>query len=85
VWHTHDEEDELFFILKGALRIETDGGGVTLREGEMFVVPKGIRHRPVAEEECLMMLVERMTALHTGDVLCDRSRSIQVAIAWHSG
>ena len=75
-WHSHDNEDELFFILKGRLRIEMEQGSVELREGEMFVVPKGVRHNPVAEEECHVLLIERKSTLHTGDVVTDKTRSI---------
>jgi mannose-6-phosphate isomerase-like protein (cupin superfamily) len=76
-WHKHDDEDELFFILKGHLRIEMEGRGpVDLGEGQMFVVPKGVRHNPVAEEECHVMLIERKSTLHTGDVTTDRTRTL---------
>ena len=75
-WHSHDHEDELFFILKGQLRIEMEHGTVDLREGEMFVVPKGLRHNPVAEHECHILLIERKSTLHTGDVVTDHTRSI---------
>jgi mannose-6-phosphate isomerase-like protein (cupin superfamily) len=75
-WHSHENEDELFFILKGQLRIETEQGSVDLREGEMFVVPKGLRHNPVAEQECHILLIERKSTLHTGDVVTDKTRSI---------
>ena len=73
VWHSHAEEDELFLILKGHLRIEMEDGAVELNEGEMFIVPKGVRHNPVAEEECLVMLVERKTTLHTGAVTVEKN------------
>ena len=76
-WHRHEHEDELFFILKGALRIETEQGSVDLREGEMFVVPKGVRHNPVAQQECHVLLIERKSTLHTGDVVTDKTRSIR--------
>ena len=75
-WHSHDEEDELFFILKGRLRIEMESGNVELAEGDAFVVPKGVRHNPVADEECLVMLIERKTTLHTGKEVTSRTRSI---------
>jgi mannose-6-phosphate isomerase-like protein (cupin superfamily) len=75
-WHSHDNEDELFLILKGRLRIEMEGGNVELGEGEMFVVPKGVRHNPVAEHECLLMLIERKTTQHTGDVVTGKTRSL---------
>jgi mannose-6-phosphate isomerase-like protein (cupin superfamily) len=75
-WHSHDNEDELFLILKGRLRIEMDGGSVELDEGEMFIVPKGVRHSPVAEQECHLMLIERKSTLHTGNVATDKTRSL---------
>lgn len=75
-WHSHDNEDELFLILKGHLRIEMEGGNVELNEGELFVVPKGVRHNPVAEQECLLMLIERKTTQHTGNVITEKTRSL---------
>ncbi len=75
-WHSHEHEDELFLVLKGHLRIEMDSGAVELDEGEMFVVPKDVRHHPVAEHECLLMLIERKSTLHTGDVTTDQTRSL---------
>lgn len=76
-WHTHENEDELFFVLKGHLRIEMDTGAVELGEGQLFVMPKGVRHNPVADEECLLLLVERRSTQHTGDVVTEKSRSIE--------
>lgn len=75
-WHSHENEDELFLVLKGRLRIELEDRAVELGEGEMFVVPKGVRHNPVAAEECHLLLVERKSTLHTGDVTTDRTRTI---------
>ncbi len=76
-WHSHDHEDELFFVLKGRLRIEMESGPVDLREGELYVVPKGILHNPVADEECHLMLIERRSTLHTGSTVTDRTRSLE--------
>ena len=76
-WHAHADEDELFLILGGRLRIEMEQGAVEIDEGEMFVVPKGTRHNPVAVDECLVMLIERKTTLHTGDSVNEKSRSIE--------
>lgn len=75
-WHSHDDEDELFLVLKGHLRIEMEGGSVELDEGQMFIVPKGVRHNPVAEEECHLMLIERKSTRHTGDVTTGKTRSL---------
>jgi mannose-6-phosphate isomerase-like protein (cupin superfamily) len=76
-WHAHDLEDELFFILKGRLRIEMESGAVELSEGDTFVVPKGVRHNPVADEECHVMLIERKTTRHTGSVVTAKTRSLE--------
>jgi len=75
-WHAHTDEDELFLILKGRLRIEMEQGPVELGPGEILVVPKGTRHNPVAEEECHLMLIERKSTLHTGDTVTDKTRSL---------
>jgi len=75
-WHNHEHEDELFFILKGRLRIEMEAGSAVLDEGEMFVVPKGVQHNPVAEQECLIMLIERKSTLHSGNVANENTRSL---------
>ncbi len=77
VWHSHDQEDELFLVLAGRLRIELEDGAVELGEGELFVVPKGVRHNPVAEEECLLLLVERKSTQHTGDTVTGKTRSVE--------
>jgi mannose-6-phosphate isomerase-like protein (cupin superfamily) len=76
-WHSHENEDELFFVLKGKLRIEMEAGSVELTEGEAFVVPKGVRHSPVAEEECHVMLIERKSTLHTGTEVTSKTRSVE--------
>lgn len=75
-WHAHADEDELFLVLKGHLRIELEDRAVELEEGEMFVVPKGVKHNPVAEQECHVLLFERKSTLHTGDVITDKTRSL---------
>ena len=72
-WHNHQHEDELFLILSGKLRIEMEAGAVELGEGQMFVVPKGVDHNPVAECECLLMLIERKSTLHTGNAVNERT------------
>jgi mannose-6-phosphate isomerase-like protein (cupin superfamily) len=75
-WHAHEGEDELFLVLRGLLRIETEDGTVELGPGQMTVIPRRLRHNPVADDECLLMLVERKTTRHTGDVLTDKTRSL---------
>lgn len=75
-WHAHEHEDELFFVLHGRLLIELEGRAVELGAGDMYVVPKGVRHNPVADEECHVMLVERKSTLHTGDVVNEWTRSV---------
>jgi quercetin dioxygenase-like cupin family protein len=75
-WHSHDNEDELFYILKGKLRLELETGPVDLAEGDVFVVPKGVRHNPVAEEECHIMIIERKSTLHTGSEVTPKTRNM---------
>lgn len=77
VWHAHEDEDELFLVLRGRLRIQLEDGEVTLGPGEMVVVPRGVRHNPIAAEECWVMLVEPVSTKHTGDVVSERTRSIE--------
>jgi len=67
VWHCHAETDEVFIVLDGSMDIHFRDGKVTLAQGEMFVVPKGIEHRPVAASECRVMLVEPAGTINTGD------------------
>jgi mannose-6-phosphate isomerase-like protein (cupin superfamily) len=66
-WHTHAHEDELFLVVKGSIRIELRDRAVTLLEGELFVVPRGVEHRPVAEEEAEVLLFEPAATRRTGD------------------
>ena len=71
VWHDHRDKDELFLVWKGTLYIDfRDGSAVTLREGELFVVPRGVEHRPRtrAGEEAWIVLLEPLTTKHTGEV-----------------
>lgn len=67
-WHSHADEDELFLVLKGSLRIQFEDGDTVLGPGDFCVVPRGVRHNPVADEDCWIALVEPVTTLHTGDV-----------------
>jgi mannose-6-phosphate isomerase-like protein (cupin superfamily) len=67
VWHRHDDTDEVFIVLGGEMGIEFRDGQVTLGPGEMIVVPRGVEHRPFAERECQLMLVEPAGTVNTGD------------------
>jgi mannose-6-phosphate isomerase-like protein (cupin superfamily) len=67
VWHKHDETDDFFLVLRGRLVIQLRDGDVELGPGELFVVPKGVEHRPVAEEEVHIMLIEPSGTPNTGD------------------
>lgn len=75
VWHTHEDEDECFVVLRGRLRIEFREGEVTLEEGEMYIVPRGVEHRPVAEEETHILLFEPVATRNTGAVDSPRTVS----------
>ena len=67
VWHQHENEDELFFVVKGSFKMEYRDRTVVVNEQEFLIVPKGIEHRPVAEEEVWVMLFEPATTLNTGN------------------
>ena len=73
VWHHHENEDELFFVLKGTLTMKLRERDVVLHEGEMFVVPRGVEHKPVAEEEVWMMMFEPKETLNTGNLQNERT------------
>jgi mannose-6-phosphate isomerase-like protein (cupin superfamily) len=68
IWHHHDDEDELFMVVRGCLTIQFHDKEVLLEEGEFMVVPRGVEHRPVAAEECWVMLFEPAGTLNTGNV-----------------
>jgi mannose-6-phosphate isomerase-like protein (cupin superfamily) len=68
VWHYHDEEDEMFLVIDGRFRMEFRDREVWIEEGEFIVVPRGVEHRPVAEEEASVMLFEPASTLNTGNV-----------------
>ena len=67
VWHDHPDTDEVFIIIEGTLVIKFRDGQVALNEGEMFVIPKGVQHKPIAEELCKVLLVEPQGVVNTGD------------------
>jgi len=66
VWHIHENEDELFIVFRGCLTIKLRDKNIVLKEGEMFVVPKGVEHCPLAEEDTHFMMIEPATTAHTG-------------------
>lgn len=76
-WHSHEDEDELFLVVKGRLRIQLETSEVELGPGDFHVVPRGILHNPVAEEECWIMLIETVTTKHTGDVDSPLTKTIE--------
>ncbi|EMS73881.1 cupin domain-containing protein [Ruminiclostridium cellobioparum] len=73
LWHSHENEDEMFYVLKGILKIRFRDREVILNEGEFLIIPRGIEHMPVAEEEVHVMLIEPKATLNTGDVRNERT------------
>ena len=67
IWHDHTDTDELFLVIEGTMQIEFEDNTMTLNAGEMCVVPKGVRHKPKAENECKVMLIEPRGVINTGD------------------
>jgi mannose-6-phosphate isomerase-like protein (cupin superfamily) len=80
VWHAHQDTDEAFIVLDGALRIDFRDGAVQVAAGEMFVVPKGVEHKPFAEQEVRLMLIEPRGVPNTGDAGGDRTQPNDVWI-----
>lgn len=72
-WHHHDDEDELFLVVKGRFRMELRDRSIDLEEGEFLIVPRGVEHRPVADEEVHVLLFEPATTLNTGNVENERT------------
>jgi mannose-6-phosphate isomerase-like protein (cupin superfamily) len=72
-WHHHEQEDELFLVLKGSLTIKLRDGDVLLEEGDCVVVPRGVEHKPVAEAEVHVLMFEPATTLNTGNVRSERT------------
>lgn len=80
-WHKHDNEDEMFHVLKGHLVIQFENHAVELEEGDFYIVPKGTMHKPVAEDECWIVLVEPVTTQHTGDIETPLTKTIEQQLA----
>jgi mannose-6-phosphate isomerase-like protein (cupin superfamily) len=80
IWHDHKDTDETFIVIDGELRIDFRDGAVKLSEGEMFVVPKGVEHKPFAEKEVKLLLIEPRGVLNTGDARGDRTAQNDVWI-----
>jgi mannose-6-phosphate isomerase-like protein (cupin superfamily) len=76
VWHHHDNEDEMFLVLQGKLRMKLRDGDKIVNAGEFIIVPKGVEHMPVAEEEVHIVLFEPKTTLNTGNVQNNRTRAV---------
>lgn len=77
VWHKHDETDELFLVVDGTLEIAFRDGSVTLNAGELYVVPKGVEHKPIAERECQVLVIEPSETVNTGDTGGERTKQAE--------
>ena len=75
-WHKHDMEDELFYVVKGSFRMELRDKHVELNEGDMMIIPRGVEHRPVAEQQVWVMLFEPASTLNTGNVTNEKTRQV---------
>jgi mannose-6-phosphate isomerase-like protein (cupin superfamily) len=73
IWHHHDHEDELFYVVKGSFDMHLRDKVITINEGEFLVVPRGVEHKPVAENEVEIMLFEPATTLNTGNIINERT------------
>ena len=80
IWHDHKDTDETFIVIEGDLRIDLRDGAVHVSAGEMFVVPKGVEHKPSAAAECRVMLVETAGTVNTGDARSDRTAPINAVV-----
>lgn len=80
VWHAHEETDEAFVVLEGTLKIELRDGEVEISAGEMFVVPKGVEHKPSAQEECKVLVIEPRGVVNTGTAGGERTAKNDVWI-----
>ena len=76
IWHKHENEDELFLVVKGRFRMELRDKTIDLNEGEILIVPKGVEHKPVADEEVWVMLFEPASTLNTGNVIDEKTKRV---------
>ena len=76
IWHKHDNEDELFYVVKGSLKMEFRDKTIVINENEFLIVPRGVEHRPVADKEVSIMLFEPATTLNTGNIKNERTRYV---------
>jgi mannose-6-phosphate isomerase-like protein (cupin superfamily) len=77
VWHDHENEDEMFYVVKGSFDLHLEDKVITLNEGDFYVVKKGITHKPSAKEECWVMLIEKKDTKHTGNVDTPFTKTIE--------
>ena len=80
IWHNHDDTDETFIVIEGEMKIEFENETLQMNEGDMFVVPKGVEHKPWAENECKVMIIEPRGVLNTGNSESDLTSSNDVWI-----
>jgi mannose-6-phosphate isomerase-like protein (cupin superfamily) len=76
VWHSHKDEDEMFLIIQGSLVIQFRDKTVTLHPGEMIIIPRGVEHNPISDEEVLLMLFEPAQTKHTGEVVHELTQTV---------
>lgn len=76
VWHKHDNEDEMFYVLKGSFKMELRDKTIVINENEFLIVPRGVEHKPVADEEVSIMLFEPATTLNTGDAESELTKTV---------
>ena len=80
IWHSHRETDEVFIVTHGTLKIHLREGTIEMHQGEMYVVPKGVEHKPTAEEECHILLIEPAGTLNTGDAGGELTKKVETWI-----
>ena len=71
IWHHHENEDEMFFVIKGSMTIKLKDKDIILNKNEFFIIPKGVEHKPVAKDEVLVMMFEPMSTINTGNIESD--------------